>query len=88
MFLFEGLSLGIAGAVLGNMVGTLIIVVLNASHITYDFGRQTDLLLQVTIDPVDLAVLSVIVIVISVIASLQPAFKASRMEPIKALRHV
>lgn len=88
MFLFEGLSLGIAGAVMGNIVGTLIIVVLNASRITYDFGRQTDLLLQVTIDPVDLAVLSVIVIVISVIASLQPAFKASRMEPIKALRHI
>jgi len=33
-------------------------------------------------------VVSLIVIVISVIASLQPALKASRMEPIKALRHV
>jgi len=36
----------------------------------------------------DMLVVSLIVIVISVIASLQPAFKASRMEPIKALRHV
>ena len=88
MFLFEGLSLGVAGAVLGNIVGAVVIFVLNAAHITYDFGRQKDLLLQVTIEPVDLLVLSVIVIVISVIASLQPAFKASRMEPIKALRHV
>jgi putative ABC transport system permease protein len=32
--------------------------------------------------------LSAIVIVISAVASLQPAFKASRMEPIKALKHV
>ena len=32
--------------------------------------------------------ISVTVIIVSVIASLQPAFKASRMEPIKALRHV
>jgi len=88
LFLLEGLSLGVAGAILGNLVGAVIIFVLNVSHITYDFGRQKDLLLQASIDPVDVLVLSVIVIVIAVIASLQPAFKASRMEPIKALRHV
>ncbi|MBE0574715.1 MAG: ABC transporter permease [Desulfuromonadales bacterium] len=88
LFLLEGLSLGVAGAILGNIVGALIIFVLNASHITYDFGRQKDLLLQVSLDPVDVFVLSVIVIIIAVVASLQPAFKASRMEPIKALRHV
>jgi putative ABC transport system permease protein len=88
LFLLEGLSLGIAGAILGNIVGAVIIFVLNVSHITYDFGRQKDLLLQASIQPVDVLVLSVIVIVIAVIASLQPAFKASRMEPIKALRHV
>jgi putative ABC transport system permease protein len=88
LFLLEGLSLGVAGAILGNLVGAVIIFVLNISHITYDFGRQKDLLLQASINPVDVLVLSVIVIVIAVIASLQPAFKASRMEPIKALRHV
>jgi putative ABC transport system permease protein len=88
MFLLEGLSLGVAGAVLGNLVGAVIILILNAARITYDFGRQKDLLLQVSVEPADLLVLSAIVIVISVVASLQPAFKASRMEPIKALRHV
>ncbi|HHO46859.1 MAG TPA: ABC transporter permease [Desulfobacteraceae bacterium] len=88
MFLLEGLSLGVAGAVLGNIVGTVIILVLNAVHITYDFGRQKDLVVQAAVDPADLLMLSMIVIVISVVASLQPAFKASRMEPIKALRHV
>jgi putative ABC transport system permease protein len=35
-----------------------------------------------------LAVISVIVIIVSVIATLEPAFKASRMKPIEALRHV
>jgi putative ABC transport system permease protein len=88
LFLLEGLSLGVAGAILGNVVGAVIIFVLNISNITYDFGRQKDLLLQASIDPIDVLVLSVIVIVIAVVASLQPAFKASRMEPIKALRHV
>jgi putative ABC transport system permease protein len=88
MFLLEGLSLGIGGAILGNIVGTIIVAVLNMLKLTYDFGRQKGLVLQAGIDPVDIIVLSVIVIVISVVASLQPAFKASRMEPIKALRHV
>jgi len=88
MFVLEGLSLGIGGAILGNIAGTIIVLVLNMVHITYDFGRQTGLVLRTSINPGDVLVLSVIVIIISVIASLQPAFKASRMAPIKALRHV
>lgn len=88
MFLLEGLSLGVVGAVLGNMTGALIIALLNGAHITYDFGRQTGLVLRAAVDPADMLALSAIVIVISVVASLQPAFKASRMDPIKALRHV
>jgi putative ABC transport system permease protein len=46
------------------------------------------LVLQATIKPADLFIISLTVIIVSVIASLQPAFKASRMEPIEALRHV
>jgi len=88
LFLLEGLSLGVAGAALGNIVGAAIVFALNAAHITYDFGRQKDLLLQTRIDPAEVLVLSFVVIVIAVVASLQPAVKASRMEPIKALRHV
>ncbi|MDO3380337.1 ABC transporter permease [Geoalkalibacter halelectricus] len=88
LFVLEGLSLGIFGALLGNLVGVLMISLLNAAHITYDFGRQKDLLLQVGVHPPDMLVVSGIVVLVSVIASLQPAVKASRMEPIKALRHV
>jgi putative ABC transport system permease protein len=36
----------------------------------------------------DFVAIALIVILVSVIASLEPAFKASRMEPIVALRHV
>jgi putative ABC transport system permease protein len=88
MFLVEGLCLGAMGAVAGNIVGIIIILILNRIGITFDFGMQKGLVLSASIAPGDVLIISLIVILISVIASLQPAFKASRMEPIKALRHV
>jgi putative ABC transport system permease protein len=88
LFLLEGLGLGVIGAILGNMLGSFVIFILNHAHITYDFGRQKDLLLQARVAPLDLLLLSGIVIAISVLASLHPAYKASRMEPITALRHL
>jgi len=88
MFVIEGFCLGVAGAVIGNIVGVSIVLILNLLEITFDFGQQTGLLLVAEITPYDLLFISVTVIVVSVIASLQPAFKASRMEPIDALRHV
>jgi putative ABC transport system permease protein len=88
MFVIEGFSLGALGVVIGNIIGLSIIFVLNLTGISFDFGRQKGLILKATIAPLDVLIISGIVILISVLASLQPAFKASRMEPIKALRHV
>lgn len=88
MFVIEGFCLGILGTIVGNIVGTAIVVILNVARITFDFGQQKGLILTSAVNPRDLVVISIIVIIVSVAASLQPAFKASRMEPIKALRHV
>lgn len=88
LFMLEGFSLGVAGAVSGGILGTLLVWVLNIANISYDFGRQKGLILQAGIDPAELAVISAIVIAGAVLASLQPAFKASRMDPITALRHL
>jgi putative ABC transport system permease protein len=88
LFVIEGFCLGVAGAVIGDIAGIAIIYIINLSKITFNFGQLTGLLLTATISPADLLTLSVTVIIVSVIASLQPAFKASRMEPVKALRHV
>ncbi len=88
MFVLEGFCLGIVGAIIGNIVGIVVVLVVNMLKITFDFGQQKGLLLQANINPYDIMVISATVIIVSVLASLQPAFKASRMEPIKALRHV
>ena len=88
MFLTEGFCLGAIGAVIGDIIGLGIILALNLYGVSFDFGRQKGLILHATIAPLDVVIISAIVIVVSILASLQPAFKASRMEPIKALRHV
>ena len=88
MFLIEGFSLGLFGAVVGDILGVAVISVLNVAKVTFNFGRQKGLLLSPSINLQDILVISIIVIIISVMASLQPAYKASRMNPIDALRHV
>ena len=88
MFIIEGLCLGITGVFIGNIAGAAIVFILNLLKITFTFGQQKDLLLYASIKPNDILVISITVIIVSVIASLQPAFKASKMEPIEALRHV
>jgi putative ABC transport system permease protein len=88
MFVLEGFCLGVLGAVVGNIAGAIILYIINLSRITFEFGRQSGYVLAVQFNPRDVLVISLIVILVSVLASLQPAFKASRMEPIDALRHV
>jgi putative ABC transport system permease protein len=88
MFVIEGFSLGVLGALIGNIIGVSAVSILNIAKITFNFGRQTGLILSPTVSPADIGTISIIVIIVSVLASLQPAFKASRMEPIEALRHV
>jgi putative ABC transport system permease protein len=88
MFVIEGFALGILGALIGNIFGSAIVYILSISKITFNFGRQTGLVLSPSISFSDIVTISIIVIIVSALASLQPAIKASNMEPIKALRHV
>lgn len=88
LFLVEGLCLGLFGAVVGNIVGIVIITIFNLTNYTFSFGQQTGLVLKAAITPADIVSVSIIVVIVSVLATLQPAIKASKMEPIDALRHV
>lgn len=88
LFISEGLLLGLLGAITGTLISLATIYYLNAKTITFSFGRQDNLVLQPSIASSDVIVIGSAVIIVAVLASLQPAWKAARMDPIKALRHV
>lgn len=86
LFLTEGFMLGVFGAVVGSIISFIIIKVIDIIGITFSFGRQSDLVLHPTLQGNDILGVSVIVIIISLIASISPAFKAARLNPVDALR--
>ncbi|MFC2165889.1 ABC transporter permease [Acidobacteriota bacterium] len=88
LFLIEGFSLGVFGAVVGNILALGVVFLINLIKITFNFGRQSGLVLSPSLNMKDILLISAIVILVSVAAAFQPAFKASRMEPVEALRHV
>jgi len=88
LFVVEGFLMGVLGTAVGTAISLISIAIMNATQISFDFGRQTGLLLSPAIGVADVVLVVVIVIAIAVVASLQPAWKAAKMDPITALKHV
>jgi putative ABC transport system permease protein len=88
LYVTEGFLLGVIGSLLGALVSVLTVITLNLWPISFDFGRSTGLILKPSLQLGDVVFTTIVVVLVAVAASLQPAVKASRMEPIKALRHV
>lgn len=86
LFVCEGLMLGIFGAVLGSMLSSGIVYILNIVKITYSFGQQSGLELAPKLSLGEIGSVSIVVILISLVASISPAIKASRLDPVEALR--
>ena len=86
LFLCEGLMLGVFGAVLGSVLSSGIVYILNIVKITYSFGQQSGLELAPKLSFGEIGSVSIIVILISLVASISPAIKASRLDPVEALR--
>jgi putative ABC transport system permease protein len=88
LFLTEGLLLGVGGTAIGTAISLAVIYALNVWKVTFNFGQQQGLVLSPTIGVPDVLIIAAMVIVITLLASLQPAWKASRMDPVTALGHV
>ncbi|MDZ7802731.1 ABC transporter permease [Thiohalophilus sp.] len=87
LFVAEGLLLGLVGTVIGTVLSLLLVWALNLRPVSFNFGRQV-IELAPAIALSEVLWIGAIVILVAVIASLQPAWKAARMDPITALRHV
>ncbi len=88
LFLTEGLLLGLGGTALGTAISLAVIYVLNVWKITFNFGMQQGLVLSPAIGARDVVIIAGMVVIMALLASLQPAWKASRMDPVTALGHV
>ena len=88
LFLCEGMLLGLLGTLLGTLISLAAIYGLNVWPLTFAFGQQQNLVLAPQIAGGDVLTIAGLVIGVAIVASLQPAWKASRLDPIMALRHV
>ncbi len=86
LFLSEGLMLGVLGAVVGSLLSYIIVFIINTIGISFSFGRQDGLTLNPVLNINDILIVSFIVIIISLIASISPARKAAKLNPVDALR--
>jgi putative ABC transport system permease protein len=88
LFLSEGVLLGILGTAASTVIAMALVYALNVWKISFSFGQQQGLLLAPHIASSEVATIAGMVIGVAVLASLQPAWKAARLDPIAALRHV
>jgi putative ABC transport system permease protein len=89
LFLTEGLLLGVGGAALGTVISLAVIYALNVWKVSIHFGMQEQAIrLSPTISAGNIVTIAAMVVIMALLASLQPAWKASRMDPITALGHV
>ncbi|UEC42922.1 MAG: ABC transporter, permease protein [Methanothrix sp.] len=87
IFLIESGVLGIAGGAFGTVVGYAISIYLHAQEyvITAPNAPQP-ILIQFIVDPVDLIAFPLLALALSMAAGVYPAHKASRLDPVVALR--
>lgn len=87
IFIYQGTILGIIGTILGVGSGLLLCWILGK----YRFPIDTDVYiissLPIMIDYLDVLMISIASVLVSFMATLYPAFKASKLVPVEAIRY-
>ncbi len=88
IFLLEGLTIGIVGTIIGFVGGVLICWIADTYHL---IKLQADIYyinyLSFKMQPLDLFLICSFSIFISILATIYPAWKASKLDPVEALRY-
>lgn len=92
IFMTEGLLIGMMGAALGCILGYVFVMLLTIYPITITgaeefYGAGENILLMV-LSPVDFVYSFIIAAFVSIVASILPARRASKLEAVEALAHV
>ena len=87
IFLFESGILGLAGGVAGTIIGYLVSAYFNSLQWTVTAPTAPQpIVIQFLVDPLDLIAFPLLALILSMIAGVYPAHKASKLDPVVALR--
>jgi lipoprotein-releasing system permease protein len=84
LFLLESGLLGFLGAVLGCILGLIVALQLRGIQIQSPVGETISL--PILINPQDFVVFTILATLLSIAAGTYPAYKASKLDPVEALR--
>ena len=82
VFIFQGMVIGIIGAGLGTVMGVAYTAYAKETHMTF----QGSLALEVKYNWTSIIQTDILAFVLAVVASIYPAYKATKLEPVEAMR--
>jgi lipoprotein-releasing system permease protein len=84
LFLLESAVLGLMGALFGCILGLAVSLQLRGIEIPSTFGEKMNL--PIAINPIDFLAFTLLAVILSTVAGAYPAYKASRLDPVVALK--
>ena len=84
LFLLESGTLGLMGAILGCALGLAVSLYISGIQIKNALGQMMNI--PVAINPWDFVVFTILAVILSILAGYYPAYKASRLDPVDALK--
>ena len=82
VFIFQGMVIGAIGAGLGTIMGIGYTAYAKETHMTF----QGSLALEVNYNWANIAQTDIMAFILAIVASIYPAYKATKLEPVEAMR--